>query len=220
MTSVIVVGGAGQGRQVIDAIEARGEHVVVGVLDRTLAIGSNVAGYKVLGNDTQFRACATASGAKGFVVAIGDNFTRGALLDRLGTECPDMEACTVVHPSAVVARDAVIGAASILLAGAIVSNSCVVGRGVLFGTKSSVDHDCELGDHASLAPAATTAGTVRIGCRTALGVGANVIHGVTIGSDSVIGAGALVLADLPDRVVAYGAPAQVRRSRTPDERYL
>ena len=36
MTGVIVIGGADQGRQVIDAVVARGFHTVVGVLDRAL----------------------------------------------------------------------------------------------------------------------------------------------------------------------------------------
>jgi acetyltransferase-like isoleucine patch superfamily enzyme len=47
-----------------------------------------------------------------------------------------------------------------------------------------------------------------------------VIHGVTIGADTVIGAGALVLHDLAERVVAYGVPARVARTREIDEPYL
>ena len=91
---------------------------------------------------------------------------------------------------------------------------------MLLGIRSSIDHDGVLGDHASLGPGATTGGTVRIGATTAVGLGANVIHGITIGDDTVVGAGALVLADLPDRVVAYGVPARVARSRQPGEPYL
>jgi acetyltransferase-like isoleucine patch superfamily enzyme len=35
-----------------------------------------------------------------------------------------------------------------------------------------------------------------------------------------VGAGAVVVDDVPDAVVAYGAPARVVRSRDPDEPYL
>jgi acetyltransferase-like isoleucine patch superfamily enzyme len=55
---------------------------------------------------------------------------------------------------------------------------------------------------------------------TALGVGANVVHGRTIGEHTVVGAGALVLDDVPEKVVAYGVPAAVARSREPNEPYL
>ena len=85
---------------------------------------------------------------------------------------------------------------------------------------SSIDHDCELGDYVSLAPGAHTAGSVRIGRASALGVGVSVIHQVTIGAGTVVGAGAVVLADLPDLVVAHGVPARAARARGPGEAYL
>jgi serine acetyltransferase len=47
-----------------------------------------------------------------------------------------------------------------------------------------------------------------------------VIHARTIGVHCVIGAGALVLADLPDSVLAYGLPARVVRARKEGEPYL
>ncbi|MCC7442068.1 MAG: hypothetical protein IT285_10555, partial [Bdellovibrionales bacterium] len=47
-----------------------------------------------------------------------------------------------------------------------------------------------------------------------------IVHGVVIGADSVIGAGSVVLRDVPDRVVGWGAPFEVRRPRKSDEPYL
>ncbi len=219
MSHIIVVGGGDQGRQVISAIEAAGEHVL-GVLDRTIRRGTVVAGYPVVGTEDDLRTCAERQGADAFVVAIGDNSTRRAVLERLAAACPELSVFTVVHPAATVARDASIGSGSIILAGAVVSNGGTVGQGVLLGTRSSIDHDCAVDDYASLAPGVTTGGRVRIGRATALGVGATVVHGITIGADTVIGAGAVVLDDIPDRVVAYGVPARVAREREPDEPYL
>jgi sugar O-acyltransferase (sialic acid O-acetyltransferase NeuD family) len=224
VSRIVVIGGSDQGRQVLDAIVARGRDTVVGVLDRALARGELVAGVPVLGSDDELASCAADVGADQFVVAIGDNATRGAVLERCAGAVAvaqlGLEPATVVHPSAVVADDATVGPGSILLAGCVVGNGTRVGRGALLGIRSSIDHDGVLGDHASLGPGATTGGTVRIGPTTAIGLGANVIHGVTIGRDTVVGAGALVLDDLPDRVVAYGVPARVARSRVPGERYL
>jgi sugar O-acyltransferase (sialic acid O-acetyltransferase NeuD family) len=222
VSRIVVIGGSDQGRQVLDAIVARGRDIVVGVLDRALARGELVAGVPVLGSDDELASCAAGVGADQFVVAIGDNAARGAVLERCAGAVAHLglEPATVVHPSAVVARVATVGPGSILLAGCVVGNGTRVGRGALLGIRSSIDHDGVLGDHASLGPGATTGGTVRIGTTTAVGLGANVIHGVTIGRDTVVGAGALVLDDLPDRVVAYGVPARVARSRVPGERYL
>jgi sugar O-acyltransferase (sialic acid O-acetyltransferase NeuD family) len=220
VTGVLVVGGGDQGRQVISAIEAAASAEIVGVLDRTIPRRTLVAGYRVVGTEDDLHSCGEDLGADAFVVAIGDNSTRAALLERLSNACPDLSVFTVVHPAATVARDALVGGGSMVLAGAVVSNGCTVGRGVLLGTHSSIDHDCTVDDYASLAPGVTAGGTVRIGRATAVGIGANVVHGVTIGADAVIGAGALVLDAVPDRVVAFGVPARVVREREPDEPYL
>lgn len=217
---IIVIGGSDQGRQAIDIIEEVGDAEVVGVLDRRHADTDLVAGYPVLGPDEALAATAASTQATAFVTAIGDNFARHRVLTREMANCPQLEPVRVVHPSAIVARDAVIGPGSIIMAGVVVSNGSHVGTGALLGTLSSLDHDCALGDFASLAPGATTGGGVRIGDRSAIGLGANLVHGVAIGSDTVVGAGALVLDGISERVVAYGVPARVARSREPGEPYL
>lgn len=220
MSRVIVIGGSDQGRQVLDAIVAGDLHRPVGVLDRAFTRGDEVAGVPVLGTDSDLVSCAAESGADHFVVAIGDNATRGRLLEREAAAAPHLTPAIIVHPAAVIAHDAVLGAGTIVLAGAVVGNGCRIGRGVLLGIRSSLDHDGRVADHASLGPGATTGGSVRIGRATAVGLGATVINGVTIGNDTVIGAGAVVLGDVPDRVVAYGVPARVARNRQPGEGYF
>lgn len=217
---VLVVGGAGQGRQAIDVLEAAGEHEVIGVLDRALPHGQDVAGYPVLGSDDEVARIAGEHGATGVLVAIGDNFRRHAASTAIAAACPSLELVSAVHPAAVVARSAALGPGAIAMAGVVISNHCVVGPGALLGTNASIDHDCMLDDFVSLAPGAVTGGDVRVGACSALGVGANVIHGVTIGAHTVVGAGAVVLEDLADEVVAYGVPARVASARARGEPYL
>ena len=218
--NVLVIGASDQGRQVIDAIGEAGDHVVVGVLDDARERGTLVGGHAVVGTSVDLGACAAATAAKGFVVAIGDNTVRATVSERSLREWPSLQAVTVRHPAAIVARDALIDDGCILLAGSVVSNGCRVGRGVLLGTRASIDHDCTVEHYASLGPAATTGGNVRIGSHTAIGLGASVIHGITVGEHTVIGAGAVVVRDVGPRVVAYGVPARVARTRAPGDRYL
>jgi sugar O-acyltransferase (sialic acid O-acetyltransferase NeuD family) len=219
-TRVIVIGGSDQGRQAIDIIDETGGAEVVGVLDRRAAAGEEVVGYPVLGSDDELAEAAASTRATAFVAAIGENYARHQVLTREMASCPDLEPYRVIHPSSVVARDARIGPGSIVMPGVVVGNGCRIGIGALVGTRSSLDHDCSLGDFASLGPGVTTGGHVCIGERSALGLGANVIHGITIGADTVVGAGALVVDDVADRLVTYGVPARVARTRQIDEPYL
>jgi sugar O-acyltransferase (sialic acid O-acetyltransferase NeuD family) len=217
---VLVIGGSDQGRQVIDVLEAAGDLVVAGVVDRALPIGSKVVGHVVVGSDLDLATCASTTDADGFVVAIGDNHVRATTFAHARDACPALEPVSAIHPHTVIARDATVGPGSILMAGAVVSNGCTVGTGALLGTNSSVDHDGRLENFASLAPGAATGGNVRIGTCTAVGLGASIVHAVTIGEHTVIGAGAVVIDDVPGLVVAYGMPARVARSRSAGEPYL
>jgi maltose O-acetyltransferase len=61
---------------------------------------------------------------------------------------------------------------------------------------------------------------IRIGDNVWLGAGAIVCPGVTIGNDSVVGAGAVVTRDLPEGVVAVGAPARVLRTISDEDRVV
>lgn len=53
---------------------------------------------------------------------------------------------------------------------------------------------------------------IRIGNNVWIGANSIVMPGVTIGAHSVIGAGSIVTKDIPENVVAFGNPCEVRRS--------
>jgi acetyltransferase EpsM len=96
-------------------------------------------------------------------------------------------------------------------AGAIVSPGAELGRGVLLNTKASVDHDSRVGDFAHVSLGATVGARCVVGEETLVAPGATVASGCRIGARTVVGAGSVVVRDLPDDVVAWGAPARVVR---------
>lgn len=59
-----------------------------------------------------------------------------------------------------------------------------------------------------------------MGAYSAVSLGAAVLPGVSIGEHSVIGAGAVVVRDIPGKVVSFGVPSKVIRSREIGEKYL
>lgn len=120
-----------------------------------------------------------------------------------------------VHPAAFVARDAVIGPGSQLLAQSAICAASVLGDACIINTKASVDHECRLGDGVHLAPGATLAGCVSVGNWTLIGPSAVVLPRIRIGENSIIGAGTVVTRDVPDNVVAYGNPARIIRNNPP-----
>lgn len=218
--SLLVIGASGNARAVLEVIRAEGRHRVAGLIDSFQPAGVERFGYRILGGEAEIPHILAEHGIHSVMMAIGDNFQRWAMFDRIRRAMPDVRMASCIHPSTVLAPDVVVGEGTVIMPGAVVVSGCRIGQGCLLNTSSSLDHDGEMADWSSLAPGAVTGGRVRIGARSSIGLGAHVIHGVKIGSDTVIGAGALVLHDVPDRVVAYGVPAQPVRDRKPEEPYL
>ncbi|QWU17044.1 sugar O-acyltransferase, sialic acid O-acetyltransferase NeuD family [Paenibacillus sophorae] len=218
MKNIVVFGAGGHAKAVIDAIEREGRYRIFGLLDSYKAAGSEIYGYRVLGNEHIIAD--HREEIHGCIVAIGDNWTRALVAARIASLYPGLSFVTAVHPGAWIARGAELGQGTVVMAGAVVNSDTVIGEHCVLYPKASVDHDSKIGDYVTLAPGATTGGNVTIGEYSVLSLGANVIHSVSVGEHTVIGAGATVLSDIGGYAVAYGTPAVIARSRTVGESYL
>jgi sugar O-acyltransferase (sialic acid O-acetyltransferase NeuD family) len=144
-----------------------------------------------------------------FLVAIGDNSTRRRIFNELTSKGGRPR--TLIHPSCVISPEARVLGGTVCCAGAIVNPGAAIGMNCIVNTGASVDHDCSIGDHSHVCPGVHLAGNVVVGPGTMIGTGTAVIPGVQIGRDCVVGAGSVVTSTVPDRTVAFGSPAKVRR---------
>lgn len=210
---IVVIGGGGHARVVLDIIFSLGNYDVVGVV--ALDSPSYVGQYKIpyLGNDevlpTLMENRDVTLAALG-VGAVGNNHKRKDLFTRVkafGFSFPPL-----VHPRAVVGTGVEQGDGLVVAAGAVINPGVVCGTNVLVNTGAIVDHDCQLGDHVHVAPGAVLCGGVRVGGSAHIGAGATIIQGLTIGEGAVVGAGAVVVRDVPPWTVVAGNPARVLRT--------
>jgi sugar O-acyltransferase (sialic acid O-acetyltransferase NeuD family) len=217
---VIVLGCSGHARVVVDAIEANASYHVVGFLDSFKRPGVAFGDYTIVGTEDDLPNLWNDGFCNAVVLGIGDNWTRAQMAMRVQQLVPDVAFATVIHPSAQIAENVVIGDGTVIMAGVVVNTGTHIGRGCILNTRASFDHECTAGDFVSLGPGCVTGGGVEIGTCSAICIGAIVSHGIRVGKHSVIGASATVLSDIPDNVVAYGTPARVIRAREPNDRYL
>jgi sugar O-acyltransferase (sialic acid O-acetyltransferase NeuD family) len=219
MKRILVFGAGGHSKVVIDVALVAG-FSVIGILDEKFPVGTTYCGIPILGRSGDLAQVVKETSVRQGVVAIGDNWIRARVVTRTLEAVPDFQFPVLIHPSAVVASGVQVGAGSVVMAGSVVNPSSSIGIHCILNTRASLDHDGSLGDYASIAPGCTVGGCVKVGSFSAIGLGANLIHQIQIGEHTVIGAGALVLGSIPDRVVAFGSPAKVIRTRTPGEAYL
>lgn len=209
MEQIVVLGGGGHARVCIELIERIGGYTIAGVVDPQLQRGSSLRGYQAIGDDAvlpQLRrsgvtaACIGIGGAPNLV-------PRWRMYEQaiaLGFTIP-----TLIHPSAVIARDVAIGAGAQVMAGVILQPDAVIGEDAIVNTGARIDHDSMVGAHAHVCPGVTISGDCVIGDGAFVGAGATVIHGIRIGTRAVVAAGAVVIRDVPDGVMVMGVPARV-----------
>jgi sugar O-acyltransferase (sialic acid O-acetyltransferase NeuD family) len=205
---VVLLGGGGHARVLLDCLLVCADTEIIGVLEADPSrVGSVVYGVPVLGND-ELLGELVRRGATHFVVGlggVGDNRPRRRLFE--AGLAGGLQPLLVRHPSAVVSPRAQVGEGCQLLPGCIVNAGAVLGRNVLVNSAAVVEHDCAVADHAHLATGSRLASSVRVGEGAHVGAGAVVRQCVSVGAHAVVGAGAVVIRDVPPGVVVAGVPA-------------
>lgn len=200
-TAIIVYGGGGHGKTLIELLKSLGCYRIVGIVDDGIQPGTGILGYPVLGGrealeNLHSQGVRLAVNAVG---GIGNTQVRMQVFQRLaeaGFVCP-----AVVHPRAYVEASARLSGGVQVMAHAYVGSEATVGYGCLINTGAIISHDCTLGDYVNISPGAILAGGVQVGRGSLVGMGVTVNLQVAIGAGARIGNSATVKADVPDNGV-------------------
>jgi sugar O-acyltransferase (sialic acid O-acetyltransferase NeuD family) len=205
-SAILVYGGGGHGKALIDLLLALRIYRIVGILDDGLPPGELIMDLPVLGGEQSLTGL-YAQGIRQAVNAvggIGNINIRIKVFQRLakaGFVCP-----AVVHPRAYVEPSAALNPGGQVFAQSYVGSEAAVGFGCIVNTGAIVSHDCVLGDYANISPGAILAGEVQIGTGALIGMGATVNLRVRVGAGARIGNGATVKEDVPEKgIVRAGA---------------
>lgn len=204
---LIIVGGGGHARVVLDSARSSG-HGEVLVCDPRVA-GTTLDGAPVARTDELALAAEFGARAR-FVVAIGDPGIREALTRKLAAA--GVRWATIVHGSAIVSPSAALGAGSVVLPRAVVNAGASIGAAAIVNTGAVIEHDVAVGEGTHIAPGVVITGGVTIGAWSFVGANATVLPGVRIGDRAVVGAGSVVTKPVSNGATVVGAPARTRPS--------
>ncbi|HSV86916.1 MAG TPA: acetyltransferase [Levilinea sp.] len=196
-SSLIIFGGGGQGKCVIDMVQSTGVYRVAGIVDDGIPAGTHILGIPVLGgaailpalHEKGLRLAINAIGGIGNVALRVKIF---AMLAEAGFTCPSL-----VHPTAWVEPSAVLEGGVQILAKSYIGSAARIGYGTLINAGVIVSHDCVIGQCTNLSPGATLAGGVHVEDFAQIGMNATVNVNVIIASGARVGNGATVKADVP-----------------------
>ncbi len=198
-TAIVVYGGGGHGKALIELLRVLGIYRIVGVVDDGLPAGQNILGIPVLGSGDALEPLYQQGArlAVNAVGGIGDVAVRIKVFQRIaraGFTCP-----AVVHPTAFIEASARLSPGVQVFPHAYVGSDARVGFGSIINTGAIVSHDCTLGDYTNLSPGAILAGAVQVGNGALIGMGATINLEARIGAWARIGNGATVKGDVPER---------------------
>ncbi|SDE46237.1 sugar O-acyltransferase, sialic acid O-acetyltransferase NeuD family [Pricia antarctica] len=220
MKNVVIIGASGHGTMILDCLEKEGKYAVVGFVDSFKRKRSYHNGYQILGSENELPLLMDTFGIEGAIVAIGNNFTRKCMVDKVKNIAPSLCFISAIHPSAIIGKNVKIGAGSVIMPGAVVNANSKVGEFCIINTNSSLGHDGTMERFSSISSGARTGGNLKLGQFSAISLGANVIEYISIGEHSIIGAGSLVVKNVGARSVVYGCPARFIRNRSACDPYL
>jgi acetyltransferase EpsM len=122
------------------------------------------------------------------IISIGNNKIRHNLYKKFKLNL----ALPLIHPSAVVSKQAKIGKGTVVMPNAVINADTSIGENCIINTGAVIEHDCVIENAVHISPNAALAGHVNVGQGTHVG----------------IGAGAVVTKSLPNNCTALGIPAR------------
>ena len=218
--NILVFGSSGHASVVIDCIEKEGTYAIACLADSFKKAGEGIMDYDIKGTEDDLPRLIKEFSLSGIFVAIGDNWVRKNLVEKISLIAPELEFVNAIHPSASIGKNVTLGKGIVVMAGSVINSGSQISDFSILNTRCSIDHDCNIGNFSSIAPGATLGGNVVVGDFSAISLGANVMHTIHIGKHSLIGAGALVNKNVSDYAVAFGVPAVEIRKRIAGEKYL
>lgn len=208
MDSIVLIGGGGHAKSVIDSIKSEGEWNIIGILDNLEKVGQNIMGIPIIGTDEELSMLYKQGVRFAFITigSLGNVDIRKKIFNKaskIGFRFPN-----IIDKSAVLAADVELGIGNFFAKRTVVNAGSKIGNQTIINTGAIVEHDCLIGDFVHVSPGTVLSGGVKVGNDSHIGTNSTVIQYVNIGNQVLIGAGSVVLQDIRDNMKGYGNPCK------------
>ena len=207
MKDLILIGGGGHCKSVLDAAESAGFNIL-GVLDIPEDLGKPILSTKVIGTDDDIPSYVNKAE---FVVTVGfikTPATRIKLYNKVKEAGGKL--ATIIASSAYVSKYAEIGEGTVVLHQAFVNAGAKVGKNVILNTATNIEHDSVIGDHSHISTGTMVNGDCKVGERCFIGSQSVLTNCISVGDDIIVGAGSLVRKSISEKGIYSGSPALLK----------
>lgn len=205
---IILIGGGGHCKSVIDTIESEGRFDIAGIVDIPGKLHEKILGYEIFASDDDL--VRLVGEFKYFFITIGlirdfrPRLNMFEKLNLLGCEMP-----VVISPRAYVSPHAAIAPGTLVLPFAFINAGVSIGPNCIINTSSIIEHDTTIGANNHISTACVVNGTCTIGNNNFLGTNATLLNNLVVGNNNLIGASSVVVKNVGDGLKLFGNPATV-----------
>lgn len=207
MKPLILVGGGGHCKSVIDVAESAG-YTIWGILDLPENVGKTILGYPVLGTDDDIPDFVNKAD---FVVTLGfikDSALRIKIHEKIYVAGGHL--ATLIASTAYVSKYATLGAGTVIMHKAFVNAGAHIGGACIINTFANIEHDAVIGKYCHISTGTMVNGDCEVGERTFLGSQSVVVNGVSIVPDCIIAAGSMVRKNITQKGIYSDNPAKLK----------
>jgi sugar O-acyltransferase (sialic acid O-acetyltransferase NeuD family) len=208
MDEIILIGGGGHAKVVIDILEERGDYNILGIIAKNKGDGIGIGGYQILGNDNDLQELFN-KGVKFAAMGVG-GYTNNTLRKRIYEDLKRIgfQVISAIHPTASISRTVLMGEGNVVFSGVVIGPYVRLGNNIIVATGSTIDHDSVLKDHSLISAGVTVGAETQIEEGALLALGSKIISGITICKGALIGAGAVITRNISEPGTYVGIPGK------------
>ena len=200
MKEIILIGGGGHCKSVIDVIDREGKFEIVGIVDKPDLLGSQVLGYAVIGNDSDLsslvKRCQYALITVGQIKTPELRIKLFNLATEVGFILP-----SIISPRAYISKHAIVGRGTIIMHDALINANANIGENCIINTKALIEHDVIIENHCHISTGSIINGGTIIRNNTFFGSNSVAKENIIVKKQSVIGGGVAVMKNIPKKTL-------------------
>lgn len=191
MNDIVLIGGGGHCKSVIDVIEQGNLFRIAGIVDQSKPLGYKICGYSVIGSDADLASLAKVY--KHAVVTVGqiESASLRVKLFNLAIQAKFILP-SIVSPRAYISKHATLGKGSVIMHDVLINAGSSIGDNCIINSKALVEHDVSIGDHCHIATGSIINGGVVINGQSFIGSNSVIKQNTIVAEGSFIKFGSAV----------------------------
>ena len=204
---LILIGGGGHCKAVIDVIEMQDKYKVAGIVDLREKIGYKILGYEIIAADDDLLKLINEY--KNFFITIGQ-IQSAELRIRIFNILKEYNITLpiIISPYAYVSKHSKIGEGTVIMHHAIINANSSIGKNCIINNQSLIEHDVVIKDNCHISTGAIVNGGCTIGDECLIGSNSATLQYIDITTKTIIGAGVVVTKDITESGVYVGSSAK------------